>query len=86
MKKCLVEIIFSLRRNNAMIGLILILCALCFGGGKILYSYIKTMELIEDKYEKTYTEQYIYQVVEHEDAPLRSPFTRVHGSLTAAPL
>ncbi len=67
MKKCLVEIIFSLRRNNAMIGLILILCALCFGGGKILYSYIKTMELIEDKYEKTYTEQYIYQVVDRFD-------------------
>ena len=45
----------------------MILCSLCFGGGKILYSYIKTMELIEDKYEKAYTEQYIYQVADRFD-------------------
>ena len=64
MKKCFAEIIFSLKRNNAMIGLILILCALCFGGGKILYSYIETMELIEDRFEKTYAEQYIYHIAD----------------------
>ncbi len=67
MKKYFVEIIFSMKRNNGIIWILLILCSLCFGGGKILYSYIKTMELIEDKYEKTYTEQYIYQVADRFD-------------------
>lgn len=67
MKKYFVEIVFSMKRNNGIIWILLALCSLCFFGGKVLYSYIKTMELTEDKYKKTYTEQYIYQVTDRFD-------------------
>ena len=67
MKKYFVEIIFSMKRNNGIIWILLALCSLCFFGEKVLYSYIKTMELTEDKDKKTYTEQYIYQVTDRFD-------------------
>lgn len=72
MGKCLAEIAFSMKRNSGMIWLLLILCVLCFGGSKILYSYMKTMEQADKRFEKTYLEQNIYQVAslldgEYED-------------------
>ncbi len=54
MKKYFVEIIFSMKRNNGIIWILLALCSLCFFWEKVLYSYIKTMELTEDKDKKTY--------------------------------
>ncbi|MDE7326676.1 MAG: ABC transporter permease [Lachnospiraceae bacterium] len=62
MKKWLMEVIYSLKQNNGMICLLLFLCVLCFGGSKILFSYLMTMEQESDQFEKTYTEQNIYQV------------------------
>lgn len=62
MKKCFIEIMFSLKRSSGMMWLLLALCILCFGGGKLLLSYVKSMELVEERYEKNYAEQYIYQI------------------------
>lgn len=64
MKKCVMEIMFSLKKNNGMMIFLLVLCALCFGGGKVLYSYMKSMERVEDRYEKAYFEEYIYQIAD----------------------
>lgn len=67
MKKCIKEIMYSLKRNNGMMLFLLVLCALCFGGGKVLYSYMKTMEQVEDKYKKTYVEENIHEVADRFD-------------------
>ncbi len=63
MKKCLAEMILSLKKNNGMVWLLLFLCTLCFGGSKILYSYTITVGQESDNFQKNYTEQNIYDIV-----------------------
>ena len=62
MKKCLAEMILSLKKNNGMVWLLLFLCTLCFGGSKILYSYTITVGQESDNFQKNYTEQNIYDI------------------------
>ncbi len=49
-------------RNAGMLWLLLILLSVCLTGGKLAYSYLQSMQTLEQRFQDIYTEQNFYRI------------------------